>query len=154
MERSISVSQRVAQLLAFVALMLSVTVSLADDAVVLVTHIDSPIDDISLLDIRKAYLGISVTIEGSTVRPLRQSGDEPLNLRFLQAVIAMSQRTYDRRLLSMMIKYGTPRPVDVDTLEDLLEQLADRPHAIGYMWKSDADSSPKVKTIKVLWQDR
>lgn len=145
--------QRVAQFLVVIALTLWAATSLANDAVVLVASVDSPIDDISSLDIRKTYLGISVTIEGRTVRPLRQNHDERLNQIFLQAVIAMSQRTYERRLLSMMLKFGTPRPVELDTQEDLLEELAANPHTIGYMWQSDAESNPQVKMIKVLWQD-
>ena len=144
---------RAAQLLAVVALMLSITTSWADDAVVLVAHVDSPIDEISLLDVRKAYLGISVTISGHTVRPLRQSDDERLNLILLQTVLAMSQRTYDRRLLSMMLKYGTPRPPELDDQDAVFKQLAEHPHSISYMWKSDAESNAQLKMLRVLWQE-
>lgn len=152
MECSISVIRRAAQLLAVIAVTLSMTASLADD-VVLVTSVDSAIEEISSLDIRKAYLGISVTIGGSTVRPLRQTDDEQLNLIFLQTVIAMSQRSYEGRLLSMTLKFGTPRPTELDTEEEMLRELTNHPHTIGYMWKSTADSNSQVKTLKVLWQD-
>jgi hypothetical protein len=135
------------------AMMLSVTASWASDALVLVTSSDSPIGDISSLDIRKTYLGISVTIAGSTVRPVRQQNDSRLNLIFLQSVIAMSQRSYERRLLSMMLKYGTPRPTEVDDREALIEMLERNPHAIGYMWESDARSDSRVRKVKVLWKE-
>lgn len=141
------------QFLLCVVLMLPMTASAADDAVVLVTSSDSPIADISSLDIRKVYLGISVTIAGSTVRPLRQRGDDRLNLIFLQSVIAMSRKSYERRLLSMVLKYGTPRPGEVSDREALVARIERDPYAIGYMWKSDAESDPRVRTIKVLWQE-
>ena len=153
MERRIPVRNRGAQWVLLVAMMSSMAASWAEDAVVLVTVSDGPITDISSLDIRKAYLGISVTIAGSTVRPLRQQDDDRLNLIFLQSVVAMSQKSYERRLLSMMLKFGTPRPSEVDDLEDLIETLVRNPNAIGYMWKSDAESDSRIRTIKVLWQE-
>ena len=140
------------QLLLGLVMTLSMTTAWADDTVVLVTSSESPITDISSLDIRKAYLGISVRIAGSIVRPIRQQEDERLNQIFLQSVIAMSQKSYDRRLLSMMLKFGTPRPGEADSREALIEALQRNPLAIGYMWKSDAESDSRVRTVKVLWQ--
>jgi len=124
MERRISVRLRIAQLLISVALVLSAQVSWADSAVVLVTAKDSPIESISSLDVRKAYLGIVVTVDGNSVRALRRRDDEHLNQIFLQSVMAMTQRSYERRLLSLVLKFGTPRPLEVDSHEELLELLA------------------------------
>jgi hypothetical protein len=141
------------QLLLGVVLLLPMTASWAQDAVVLVTSSDSPITDISSLDIRKAYLGISVTITNGTVRPLRQRDDDRLNLVFLQSVIAMSQKSYERRLLSMMLRFGTPRPDEVDSRDAVITRLERNIFAIAYMWQSDAEADPRVKIVKVLWQE-
>ena len=154
MECGLSVRKHVVQLLVSIALMLPMAASMAEDTVVLVTHSDSSVEDISSLDIRKAYLGILVTVDGSTIRPIRRQEDERLNMIFLQSVVAMSQKSYERRLISMMLKFGTPRPIEVDSGEELLEQLVRNPGAIAYMWKSDADAEPRVSTIRVLWQER
>jgi hypothetical protein len=152
-EHGISVSTRGLKLSLVLAMLLSMTPAWAADAVVLVTSSDSPITEVSSLDTRKAYLGISVTIAGGTVRPVRQRDDSRLNLIFLQSVIAMSQRSYERRLLSMMLKYGTPRPTEVRDREALIKVLEGNPHAIGYMWASDAESDRRVRKVKVLWQE-
>lgn len=141
------------QVLLAAQLILMLPAAFARDAVVLVTSRDSPIAEVSSLEIRKAYLGIKVTIAGSTVRPLRQREDGRLNLIFLQSVIAMSQKSYERRLLSMMLKYGTPRPDEVDDREALIARLERNLHAVAYMWESDAESDARVKTVKVLWKD-
>lgn len=154
MECRVSVKVTVLQYLVLAALVSLSATSRADDAVVLVTGIESPVSDISSLDVRKAYLGIAVTLNGSTLRPLRRRGDERLNLIFLQAIIAMSEKSYERRLLSMTLKFGTPRPVEVDSHEEFLERLARQPYAIGYMWKADADADARVKIVRVLWQER
>lgn len=153
MEHRIPVRRVAPKALLGMFLVLPITAAWADEAVVLVTSSDSPIADISSLDIRKAYLGISVTIGGGTVRPLRQKGAERLNLIFLQYVLAMSEKSYERRLLSMMLKYGTPRPDEVAGREALITRLERNLHSITYMWQSEAESDPRIKTIKVLWQD-
>jgi hypothetical protein len=152
MERCISVRVRVSQLLILVALTFVAQMSWAD-AVVLVTDKDGPIQSISSLNIRKAYLGIPVTVDGNLIRALRRSDDERLNQIFLQSVIAMSARSYERRLLSLMIKFGTPRPDVVDDNDGLSESLGRFPASIAYMWKSDAEKEPRVRIIGVLWQE-
>lgn len=153
MEHGIPVRTRGLQFSLVLLMTLASTAAWATDAIVLVTSSDSPIADISSLDIRKTYLGISVTIAGNTVRPVRQQEDGRLNLIFLQSVIAMSQKSYERRLLSMMLKYGTPRPTEVDDREALIKMLERNPYAIGYMWESDAESDRRVRKVKVLWQE-
>ena len=144
---------RVAKFLILIALVLSAQASWADSAVVLVTAKDSPIESISSLDIRKVYLGISVTLDGNAVRALRRRDDERLNQIFLQSVMAMTHRSYERRLLSLVLKFGTPRPPEVDSHEELLELLARNPSSITYMWKREAESDSRVRIIRVLWQE-
>lgn len=153
MERRVSVRVRVAQFLMISALALMAATSRADDVVVLVTSKDSTIESISSLDIRKIYLGISVSHDGNVIRALRRRDDERLNQIFLQSVIAMSQRSYERRLLSLVLKFGTPRPVEVDNHEELLNLLERNTSSIAYMWKSEAESDSSVKIIRVLWQE-
>jgi hypothetical protein len=142
----------IAQFLTFSVLLLIARESCAADAVVLVTGAESSIEGLSSLDIRKAYLGIKVTVDGVTVRPIRRGEDERLNQIFMQSVIAMSHRSYERRLLSLALKFGTPRPTEAQD-QELIELLARHPDSITYMWRSDADSDPRVKTIEVLWQE-
>jgi hypothetical protein len=144
---------QVAKLLIAVLVMLSAESSWAEASVVLVTGKDSPVEQLSSLDIRKAYLGILVRMEDITVHAVRRRDDERLNQIFLQSVIAMSQKSYERRLLSLVLRFGTPRPVIVSDHDALVQELASRPIAIGYMWKRDAEADDRVRIIKVLWQE-
>lgn len=153
MECGVSVKTNIARSFAIGVLTLIAQLSSAEDAVVLVTSENGSLKDISSLDIRKAYLGISVAVDGKVIRPIRRSDDERLDQVFLQSVMAMSRRSYERRLLSLVLKFGTPRPEEVDEGEDFVMLLLDRPNSISYMWKSDAEAEPRVRTIKVLWQE-
>ncbi len=153
MEYRISVKCHISQLLVSVVLMSALNTAVADTAVVLVTGKDSPITSINSLEIRKAYLGISVTLNGRTVRAVRRHDDEHLDEIFLQSVMAMSRRSYDRRLISLLLKFGTPRPEEVNDRAELLDILGSASSSITYMWKNDAEADPQVKIIRVLWQE-
>ena len=125
----------------------------ADRAVVLVTSGECGMDQISALDIRKAYLGVGVSYEGQSIRPFRLNNDEKLNQIFYQSVVAMSEKTYERRLLLLLIKYGRPRPQHYESADELAAAVAETPCSIAYMWQSDAQVWADIKAIKVLWQE-
>ena len=129
------------------------TADAADRDVVLVTSMDCAMDTISALDIRKAYLGIGVSYEGHSIRAFRLKGDEQLNQIFFQSVVAMSEKTYERRLLRLLLKYGQPRPREFDNAGDVAAAITENPCSIAYMWQSDAEALAGVKAIKSLWQE-
>ena len=123
------------------------------DTVVLVTGENCPVDDISTLDVRKAYLGVRVMADGRRLRPILMRGDEKLESIFYQSVVAMSKKSYERRRLSLALKYGTPRLDELDELSAVAEALRSEECTIIYMWGHDAENLPGVKTIRLLWQD-
>ena len=124
----------------------------AERSVVLVTGENCAMKSISMLDVRKAYLGISVSYEGQHVRAFRLNNDEELNRVFFQTVVAMSERSYDRRLLSMLLKYGTPRPEEVQDLAALVVALSDSSCGIAYVWSDDIQPTNGLRNIRLLWQ--
>ncbi len=132
---------------------LTTAAAIADDELVLVVSSESEIESLSKLDVRKAYLAVPVEYAGRPLRAQRMGSDERLNRIFLQAVVGMSRRSYERRLLSMALKFGNPRPPVQPDSESLLNALRVNPMAIAYMWRVDADREPDVKIVRVLWQD-
>ena len=121
--------------------------------VVLVTGAACPVASISALDLRKAYLGVAVNIEGRRVRPILMTSDERLQQIFYQSVVAMSKKSYERRRLSLMLKFGTPRLAEINDVASVAEALEREECAVTYMWGRDAEALQGVKTIKLLWQD-
>ena len=109
--------------------------------------------EISTLDVRKAYLGVTVKADGRRLMPILMRGDEKLESIFYQSVVAMSKKSYERRRLSLALKYGTPRLDEFDDLSAVSEALRNEECAITYLWGHDAETLAGVKTIKLLWQD-
>ncbi len=124
-----------------------------NESVVLVTAESCPLDNISMLDLRKAYLGVAVRADGQRVRPILMRGDEKLEQIFYQSVVAMSKKSYERRRLSLALKYGTPRLAEFDDVATVSDVLRSEVCAITYLWGRDAETLTGIKTIKLLWQD-
>jgi len=152
MERRISMRPSGRAMIFLACLCLAPATCLADRSVVLVTGDSCSITDISMLDIRKAYLGVTVSIGGQRIRPYRITSDAMLDQIFYQSVVAMSKKSYDRRLLSLALKFGTPRPAEFSNLDEVAAALQRAECGIIYLWQSDAEQFAGVRTIKLLWQ--
>lgn len=124
----------------------------AERQVVLVTGDSCPVREVSSLDVRKAYLGVTVSVDGSRLRPIRLIGDEMLSSIFYQSVVHMSRKSYERRALSLALKYGTPRLEMVDSVDDAAQAVRGRECGVVYMWKDDVDRLSGIKTVRLLWQ--
>jgi hypothetical protein len=151
-ECGVPVKRSIKKLLLIAAMAMWGDAAVAESTVVLVTSSDSPIQKMTSLEVRKAYMGVAVSVNGVTVRAVRRSDDDRLNNIFLQSVIAMSQRSYERRLLSLALRSGVPRPAEVGDEGELLELLERIPASVSYMWRSDAEADPRVRIIRILWQ--
>lgn len=143
------------RMMAFVALVTlflwSGTVS-AERTVVLITTAQCPVAELSNLEIRKAYLGVTVRAEDAAIRPLRLVADAALNRVFFQNIVAMSEKSYARRALSLALKFGTPRPEEFQDVGEALRALRRTHCGILFMWAEDARSADAARTIKVLWR--
>jgi hypothetical protein len=140
------------RLLVGAALLLAGAAAFAD-SVVLVTGDQCPVEDISTLDVRKAYLGVTVNADGHRLRPILMRGDAKLEDIFYQSVVAMSKKSYERRRLSLALKYGTPRLEEFDELAAVSQAMQSEECVITYMWGHDAENLSGIKTIRLLWQD-
>lgn len=127
--------------------------SAAGHTVSLITSTDCGQESISPLDVRKAYLGVGVSVEGHLVRAFRLIGDKKLNQIFYQSVVALSERTYERRLLRLLLKYGQPRPLEFDSVEELIAAVVTTRCSIAYVWHRDIKERDDIKVIRVLWRE-
>jgi hypothetical protein len=124
----------------------------AERTAVLVTSAACPVSSVDSLDVRKAYLGVLVSINGNHLRPLRLNGDEQLDHVFFQTIVAMSRKSYERRVISLALRFGTPRPVELEDVDVALEVVRRIECAIVYAWADDVLDEPGIKILKPLWQ--
>ena len=124
----------------------------AEQEVVLVAAADSPLETLDSLELRKVYLGVPVTRNGKAVVGLRNTSDEQLDQIFLQTIVAMSEKSYARRMLSLTLRFGIPRAPAYDDVQKLREALLANPYSISYMWRDAAAPPSGLKILKVLWR--
>ena len=153
MERSIPVSRGLALFVLALVLLVVPPAARADHALVLIASADSPLKTVSSLDLRKLYLGFVVNSEtGQQIHAITNNSDSRVKEIFLQNVVVMSARSYDRRLLTLTLQTGRHRPEIYTDPCDVLNRVASNSLTISFVWKEDADSRDDIKILRVLWQ--
>ncbi len=123
----------------------------ASESVVLVVRADSPVTDLSSVEVRKLFLGVPVLVNGKPLHPIRNRSDARLDDIFLQQIVAMTQEAYDRQSLVGLNRQGWVRPAEAGSVVRVVEALYADPLAVSYMWLRDVEHNPRLKVLRILW---
>jgi hypothetical protein len=118
---------------------------------VLVCSTESSIPSLSQQEVRKLFLGVPTVRNGIRLKPLRNETEPRVSEVFLQKVIFMSQRSYERQLVSRVFRLGGTRPPVFTEMGELLDELRQSPGALSYMWSDQVAQTYGVKSCGVLW---
>jgi hypothetical protein len=125
----------------------------ADEQLVLIVSADSKVEQLDSLEVRKLFLGLTVTHNDERLRPLLNETDPRIKEVFLQNVVSMSDITYDRRLLRLALQQGRTQPATYKDSSLLIKAVAADPIAVSYAWAKDVAHNPNVRIIRILWHD-
>lgn len=119
---------------------------------VLVTR-DPSAASLSPQEVRKLYLGATVTKDGRTLVPLCNHTDAMAYEVFMQKVMYMSGPAYERALMTRFMRTTTAvRPPEYSNEKDLVRALGNTPSAVTYMWADKAEVTG-LKVVAELWHD-
>jgi hypothetical protein len=137
------------------ALLLSVAAlpACADDTLVLIVGADSKVDQLDSLQVRKLFLGMTVTHDGDRLRPLLNDADSRVRDIFLQNIVSMTDMTYDRRILRLALQGGRSLPTIFEDKVALINAVAADPTAVSYAWAKDVQHDRRIRILRVLWHD-
>ncbi|MDB6091514.1 MAG: hypothetical protein JWN85_4298 [Gammaproteobacteria bacterium] len=152
MERGNSVS-RLAATAVLLTLLAVGTPAWADEQLVLIVSADSSIAQLDSLQLRKLFLGLTVTQNGNRLRPVLNETDPRVKEIFLQNIVSMSDITYDRSLLRLTLIQGQRQPTAYQDIALLLKAVAADPSAVSYAWAKDVAHEPRIRILRVLWYD-
>jgi len=152
MERGNSVSKftATAVLLTFLAAAMP---AFAEEQLVLVVSAGSKVEQLDSLELRKLFLGLTVTHNGSRLRPVLNETDARVKEIFLQNIVSMSDITYDRRLLRLALIQGQTQPAVYKDIGHLIEAVAADPSAVSYAWAKDVAHDARIRILRILWYD-
>jgi hypothetical protein len=154
MERRRSVKNIAATWL--LALLFSVAATLpasADETLVLIVNADSKVEQLDSLEVRKLFLGMTVTHNGDRLRPLLNESDSRLKDVFLQNIVSMTDMTYDRRILRLALQGGRSLPAIYADRVTLINSVAADPTAVSFAWAKDVQHDKRIRILRVLWHD-
>jgi hypothetical protein len=123
-------------------------------ALVLVTASDSEIEKLQPRMFRKLFLNVPVTSVDQPLIPLINTSDDLLYEIFLQKVVYMSERHYERMLISKTFRTGRPRPARFSDNAELVTALNSISGAVSVMWRKIAEKEKAIRIVQTLWEDR
>jgi hypothetical protein len=154
MERCRSVKKSGAiRLLALFLTIAALLPASADESLMLIVSAASKVEQLDSLEVRKLFLGMTVTHNGERLRPLLNESDPQLKAVFLQNVVSMTDITYDRRVLRLALQGGRSLPVVYTDKALLLQAIALDPTAVSFAWAKDVQHDKGTKVLRVLWHD-
>jgi len=129
------------------------TPAFAEDQLLLIVSAKSSIEHLDSPQIRKLFLGLTVTHSGNRLRPLLNEADARMKEIFLQNVVSMSDDTYDRYGLRLSLQQGRAPPTAFKNVAVLMDAVASDISAVSFAWKRDVERDSRIRVLRVLWHD-
>jgi hypothetical protein len=120
-----------------------------EQRIAIVASARSNIMSISAKEVRRAYLGASIVLDGVEIKPLVNQSNQLAEEVFLQKVLFMSAEAYERQLLARTFRGGI-RPKTYENFNALLSALRNDNAAISFMLYGTAVSTPDIRIIGSL----
>jgi hypothetical protein len=143
------VKQKIAILLAVYVLLSAPMARAEEQRIAIVVNAESGIKAISAKQVRRAYLGASIVLNGIEVRPLLNQSDQLAVEVFLQRILFMSAEAYERQLIAHSFQGGS-RPRAYENMTALLTALHNDNAAITFMLYDTAIKTTGIRIIGKL----
>lgn len=122
----------------------------SDRTLVIVIGADSELTPLNAKELRKLYLGLKVKKNGEPIKPVQNYSDEILHEVFLQKIMYMTSRTYQRQLKLRTIRKGSKPPIEFSSNKPIVNLLENNKNSIAYMWKTDAENTPNIRVLQAF----
>jgi len=115
---------------------------------VIVTNSNSELTPLNAKELRRLYLGLKVVKDNAHVKAIQNYSDDILHEVFLQKIMYMSSRTYQRQLKVITIRKGIKPPKEFSSNKSIENSLKNDNNSIAYMWKAHADANPNLHILQ------
>lgn len=132
---------------------LLLSLSVYSKELVLVSSTTANYEALSSFEVRKIFLGYPIKRENTPLIAIRNKSDEESYQIFLQKVVHLSARNYERRLMSKTFRTGTPTVLEINSLLTLKHKLLNNEFHISVMWLEDVELESNLKVLQTLWKE-
>jgi hypothetical protein len=144
---------RVLTILLFIAtILLAGQVRAVERELVLVSHADSNIAPLDSRKLRRLYLGILRNDPNTSLTPIGNQSDPLIHEIFLQRIVHMSSRAYERHLLTKVFVRGNQRLKVVRNHDSLVKELQYNENSVSYMWAHKVQEVSNINIIQTIWK--
>ncbi len=119
---------------------------------VLVAKKNFPEAKFNKTELRRLFLGFSIYKDGEVVSALRNKSSEEMDRVFMQHVMFMSRKSYERRLLSLKFKKGNRDIKSLDTTDEIFASLTQSQYSVSYVWRDELTGRDDYQVIQTLWK--
>lgn len=142
-----------ALLLSLCLICTSSTAQTTQRSLLLVCSDNAKLESLSHAEVRKIFLGVPMTKDQVRLKPVLNATDPLATDVFLQQVIFMSKREYERQLVSRVFRLGDQRPPEYENIDMLVKALLNTPGSLSYMWSEQLEHQTGLKPLGVLWTE-
>jgi ABC-type phosphate transport system substrate-binding protein len=135
--------------LGFAWLWLATALPAAAEPLAIITHASSRGEEISSLALRRAYLGKLTRLDGARLEPLHLGSGTQARRAFSLSVLGRSEEELQGYWIEQALRGGRLPPRELSSVEQLIEQVARRPGAIGYVPLSAVPGDAGVRVLRL-----
>ena len=136
------------------SMLLVVANSARANELVLIGTTAGPWQPLSAFELRKMYMGLPVSRDGTPLTPLRNSQSQEITQLFHNVIVGMHANAYKRKLLRNQMNYAIVPPHVEPDFEKLSAILRSNPYAVSFTWRSTlGQKSQDIKVLQVIWRD-
>ena len=147
MEHGITPVKKIIAILFAACTLLAISIVHAEEQrIVIVASEESAIKAMSAKEVRRAYLGATIVLDGIEIKPLLNQSDKLAVEVFLQKVLFMSAEAYERQLLARSFR-GDASLRTYENRTDLLTALHNDSATITFMLYGTAMTTPGIRII-------
>ncbi len=144
---------KLSALFTFLIITINCIISTAQADILLITHVETPLDSISLKEMRARWLDETKIVKGIRTNIADLSEKNLQRSQFYEICIGMS----DRKLKAywakrVFIGKGFP-PEMLDTPEDMIKWVAEKPGRLGYVDSAHLKNLKHQASIKVIFHE-
>lgn len=118
---------------------------------IVITNIASPVDSISIEELRDIYNGDRVFWKtGKRIRAARLSEDSPTYVEFVSEILGKSPTQFVQHWRHKLFSGKGLPPKVIDDAEKMIRYIEENEGSIGFIPTSKRLTSPKIKPVEIL----
>ena len=134
-----------------ILLLNTVSANESSEQVALIAARGSGIEEMSIRDVRRLYLGLKSVDSVSVKKPVLNVRSKALYDDFLKNTMHMTEGSYKRKLVKRLFRRGGETIPEMTSLKELNVHLLENIGDISFIEVSSLQSMDDIEVIQILW---